>query len=268
MDHDGLIPIGRFAKTVGLSPHALRFYDKHGLLHPVRVDPDTRYRLYGLDQLDTAVTIRLLRELEVPLREIAAVLAAGDGEIERVLELHRARIAARRARDEKILGELDGVLGHDRSMMHYDIALTDVPDVRVASARERCSHADLNTVIVRLAHALRDRVADAPPPGAAREVVLYHDLLHHEPIDLEVCLPLPEGSVQVEGSWVLPGGPAARTLHHGPWGPIYGGYAALLSWILRHQHEVRGPLREVYLVDDRDTDRPGDYVTELTWPIQ
>jgi DNA-binding transcriptional MerR regulator len=263
-----LIPIGRFAKIVGLSPHALRFYDKHGLLHPVEIDPNNQYRLYGLDQLDTAITIRLLRELEVPLREIAALLTAGQPEIERRLELHRSHIAARRARDDKIVRELDRMLGHDRSALHYDIAVVDVPSMRVISARGSCSSADLDTTIMTLTRHLREAESSVSSERSSREIVLYHDLLRHEPIDVEVCLRVPYEADQTSGSWEMPGGPAVRTLHYGSWDTIYGAYSALLSWVVRGNHDVRGPLREVYLVDERDSDDLGDYVTELTWPVQ
>jgi len=50
MEKDGLIPIGRFARLTDLSPRFLRKLDERGLLSPVHVDPDSRYRYYGPDQ--------------------------------------------------------------------------------------------------------------------------------------------------------------------------------------------------------------------------
>ncbi len=47
MDKDGLIPIGRFARLTDLSPRFLRKLDERGLLSPVLVDPDSRYRYYS-----------------------------------------------------------------------------------------------------------------------------------------------------------------------------------------------------------------------------
>ena len=45
----------------GLSIPALRHYDEVGLLKPARVDPDTAYRYYRLDQVREARVVRALR---------------------------------------------------------------------------------------------------------------------------------------------------------------------------------------------------------------
>jgi DNA-binding transcriptional MerR regulator len=70
-----LISIGEFAKRSQLSPKALRLYDKLGLFQPVRVDPDTGYRFYEAGQLEQARLVAALRQLQVPLAEIDAILA-------------------------------------------------------------------------------------------------------------------------------------------------------------------------------------------------
>jgi len=83
--------IGRFARLTGLTVKALRHYDDLGLLKPAHVDPDTGYRTYEAEQVERAETIRRLRQLEVPLEDIARLL---DGD-ERVLHAHQARTAER-----------------------------------------------------------------------------------------------------------------------------------------------------------------------------
>jgi len=79
MDHDDRLTIGRLARLSGLTVKALRHYDRVGLLRPISVDRDTGYRRYAPDQLERAREIRTLRELDVPLADIRAVL---DGELE------------------------------------------------------------------------------------------------------------------------------------------------------------------------------------------
>src|SRR3954449_2650885 len=83
--------IGRFARLTGLTVKALRHYDDLGLLKPAHVDPDTGYRTYEAGQVERAETIRRLRQLEVPLEDIARLLE-GD---ERVLADHQRRTAER-----------------------------------------------------------------------------------------------------------------------------------------------------------------------------
>jgi DNA-binding transcriptional MerR regulator len=103
MDTDRLV-IGRFARLTGLSVGALRHYDELGLLRPAWVDPETGYRSYGRDQLETARTIVRLRDLEVPLETIRAYLGTDDpGERRRLLLEHRRRIEARTLRLQGVL---------------------------------------------------------------------------------------------------------------------------------------------------------------------
>jgi DNA-binding transcriptional MerR regulator len=97
-----LVPIGSFARQAGLTVKALRHYDTLGLLPPARVDPVSRHRWYSPDQLDRARRIRRLRELDLPLADVRAVLAAPDGGRDRLVA-YRRDVEARLTRDQRIL---------------------------------------------------------------------------------------------------------------------------------------------------------------------
>lgn len=116
----GTLPIGQFARLVGLSVGALRHYDEVGALVPAYVDPATGYRRYARSQVDDARTVALLRELEVPLDEVRAVLAEDDPAARRaLLARHRDRVTARVTRLQRVLHRLthlvDPEQGHDHS---------------------------------------------------------------------------------------------------------------------------------------------------------
>lgn len=101
---DDLLPIGRFARLAGLSVGALRHYGELDLLRPADIDRFTGYRRYGRTQLETARTIARLRDLELPLDEIRAVLTMDDPAAQRRrLAAHRARIEARTNRLQRLL---------------------------------------------------------------------------------------------------------------------------------------------------------------------
>jgi len=104
---DDLLSIGRFARLAGISIGALRHYDELDLLRPADVDRFTGYRRYRREQLETALTIRKLRDLEVPIDEIRSILALDDpGEQRRGLARHRSRIEARANRLHLVLHHL------------------------------------------------------------------------------------------------------------------------------------------------------------------
>ena len=107
---DDLIPIGPFARLAGLSIGALRHYDELGVLRPADVDPFTAYRRYRRDQLETARIIRRLRDLDLPIDEIRAVLATDDpAEQRRRIADHRSRIEARSNRLHLVLHRLSQI---------------------------------------------------------------------------------------------------------------------------------------------------------------
>jgi DNA-binding transcriptional MerR regulator len=115
IDRD-LIPIGQVARLAGISVGALRHYDELDLLRPADVDRFTGYRRYRRDQVETAQVIRRLRDLELPIEDIRAVLASDDpDEQRRLLASHRARVEARANRLHLVMHHLNQLsTGKDR----------------------------------------------------------------------------------------------------------------------------------------------------------
>ncbi|MGW0991953.1 MerR family transcriptional regulator [Streptomyces sp. NPDC002523] len=89
-----LLTIGAFAKASRLSPKALRLYDELELLRPARVDPDTGYRYYAVEQLQRARLVAWLRRLGMPLVEIRTVCALDAAGAAREIRAYWARIEA------------------------------------------------------------------------------------------------------------------------------------------------------------------------------
>ena len=107
---DDLLPIGRFARLTGLTIGALRHYDEEGVLAPADVDPATGYRRYRRDQVATARAIAALRDLELSLPAIRALLDTDEaGARAAILRDERTRLEARTARLQRALHRL-GVL--------------------------------------------------------------------------------------------------------------------------------------------------------------
>jgi DNA-binding transcriptional MerR regulator len=118
LDQTSLMPIGRFARLTGLSVKALRHYDELGLLRPAAVDETTGYRSYSTAQVERAETIRLLRRLELPLDEIATLIAADDpARVRQVLLDHQRRTAIRRSELKGILQRLQPLLDGKETIM-------------------------------------------------------------------------------------------------------------------------------------------------------
>ncbi|ANP54839.1 protein phosphatase [Streptomyces griseochromogenes] len=92
-----LLTIGAFAKASRLSPKALRLYDELELLRPARVDPDTGYRYYAVEQLERARLVAWLRRLGMPLAEIRGVCALDAAGAAAEIRAYWARVEAETA---------------------------------------------------------------------------------------------------------------------------------------------------------------------------
>jgi DNA-binding transcriptional MerR regulator len=109
------LTIGRAARLAGVTPKALRHYDRIGLLRPAVVDPATGYRRYDSEQVDRARLIKRLRALELPLDEVRRLLdlASDRAAFTAALAEHRRRIEARLTRLQRILHTLEHAINDD-----------------------------------------------------------------------------------------------------------------------------------------------------------
>ena len=73
-----------------------------------------------------------------------------------------------------------------------------------------------------------------------------------------------EGDILAE---TLPGGPAAVTIHSGPYDQLQAAYAALEEWIAANGFHKAGDPWEAYLNDPADYPNPEDWKTEVCWPV-
>ena len=255
---DELFPIGRFAQLCRLSVKQLRHYDDLGLLHPAHVDPSSGYRYYTRDQTRPALTIGLLRSLDVPLPAIADLLAGDDEIRERVLRGERDRIDAELRRRHAALRGVERLMRE--GLGRKDISLTREPARRVAVQRGSCAPEDIGRTygdcVTRLIAAVGE--VQGPPLG------LF-------PLDLTPTLEI-AAAVQTQASppgvlvETLPATPAAVIIHVGPFEELSLTYHAVLAWIHERGHTPRGPVRETYLTDPTTTE-PAQFVTRVAVPV-
>jgi DNA-binding transcriptional MerR regulator len=125
------LTIGQIGRRSGLTPKALRHYDRIGLLRPAVVDPATGYRMYAESQVALAHVIHALRELEVPLSDVQDVLDAHPDPniIDEVLLRHRRRLDARFTRSQGLLHSLNHAIDDRR-----DLTMENVPPAVVDDA--------------------------------------------------------------------------------------------------------------------------------------
>jgi len=75
-----MFTVKQVSRVTGVTPRALRYYDKIGLLKPSRVG-DNGYRYYNDEVLLRLQQILLYRELGMPLQDIKRIMASPDFDV-------------------------------------------------------------------------------------------------------------------------------------------------------------------------------------------
>jgi effector-binding domain-containing protein len=267
---ENLMPIGRFSKMTRLSVKALRLYDELGLLAPAWVDPASSYRYYTLAQANRAEAIRVLRRVNMPLDDIAAVLAEDDQAlVAKRLGMHRERLAERLAQQERTLRFLERLIERGEGVMPYDVTIKEIAEQTVAALR---THTTLRTIGATLAEGfgrLVHQVGAAGGTMTGAPFVVYHTIIDEQTDgEIEICVPATDvaGDGEVERV-VMPAHTVASTVHRGPYEEVGPAYHTLSGWIQDNGHQIAGPPREIYRNDPQEVP-PEEVLTEVQWPIE
>ncbi len=106
------LTIGRLAREAGVHVETVRYYQRLGLVtEPPR--PAQGYRRYPPETVERLRFIKRAQELGFTLKEIAELLALGDGHCREVQALARQKLAHIRARQrdlEAMAGALEDLL--------------------------------------------------------------------------------------------------------------------------------------------------------------
>lgn len=123
------MPIGTFARIVGLTASALRFYDDAGILRPEFVDPQTGYRFYSDLQVTRAQQLSQLRDIGMPLAEVTRFFSSSSAESLRILDDHMNKVSAETAQMHHSAARIKESVGADAS-----VTLCSMPGPVLASA--------------------------------------------------------------------------------------------------------------------------------------
>lgn len=277
VNDDDPLSIGQFARVVRLSVKQLRHYADLGLLPPARVDPGTGYRYYRADQARDALSIGLLRSLDVPLAAIKDVLGGQDPA--RALSGVRDRLDDELARRRRSLAALERILA--RGLPTAEVTLRREEPERVAVVRDvadspedigRVTGACVGRLLALLAAGEQgEREAQGPqgPPDEGLRLIGLFPVDLSEYIPVTITAALPEGRPAPPGTTadLLPGGTFACATHTGPYDQISLTAHALLAWCVERGHAPTGPIRELYL-DDPAVTAPDHLATELLIPLE
>ncbi|MBX7554818.1 MerR family transcriptional regulator [Streptomyces sp. NPDC004232] len=266
--HTGMT-VGEFSRATHLSVKTLRHYHDVALLTPADVDPVTGYRYYSPDQVPTAQVIVRLRNLDMPVADVKAVLAAEDVSTRnQLIAAHLARLENRLAQARSAVESLRDLLA--RPVHGSTIEYRTVRDQAAIGIREVIHRQDLagwwQGALGELHGFTTARGLRTTGPMGG---LFANELLEDEHGEALVFVPF-DGEVRPVGridAVVVPGAELAVAVHHGTLQTIDLTYGDLGTHAARHEISVDGPLREFYLRSPVDVTVEDELVTEVGWPI-
>ena len=270
---DPFLSIGEFSRRSWLSLKALRLYDRQGLLTAALVDEDSGYRRYRESQLATARLVAMLRRLDMPLTEVAKVVAAPGADAAELLKSYWEETERRLASQRELAKHLRIQLsGEEGSFEMYDVKERDVPEQTVLTEQRHLLVAELpgwiETAGTRLMKAAEKRGGVAGPM-----FVIYHGAVNEDSDGpVEVCVPVGGDQNDSKDVAVRP-----ESAHHEAYvritkaqvgfPQILSAYDAVADWIRTHGLTVDDcSPREIYFAD-WDAAGPEDEVCEIAFPV-
>lgn len=151
--------------------------------------------------------------------------------------------------------------------MSYTISKKTVEETPFLYMRRRIEHHEIAKALGELLpavfqYASKNGLVFAGPPTCR-----YCDW-STSGVTLEAGLPIGapakgEGDIQVG---TLPAGPAASTIHKGPYDDLNKAHSAIEAWIATNALTAAGDPYEVYLTDPVEVPDPAEWLTEVIWP--
>lgn len=268
---DATLTIRAFAEASRLSIKALRLYDDLGLLPPARVDRSNGYRYYSPAQLPTAQLISLLRQMDLPLTSIRAVLEVSPAERPEKLRAYWAAMKAEHARRDELARYVQHKLQGDHYMPDFTIQHRHVPAQHLACLTSRVLVGDLPRTIQDGFRELHTLIREQGAEFAGAPLVIYHGEVNADSDGpIEVCWPyggtlIPTGDVMLREEPAHLEAFVALTREQFEFPAILSAYDATAEYA--QAHGTSGPLhcREVYPYD-WDNAAPDEPVGEVAWP--
>lgn len=260
--------VGDFSRVTHLSVKTLRHYHQVGLLDPAEIDPETGYRYYTLAQIPTAQVIRRLRDLEMPIADVKAVLAApGAAARNALIATHLDRLESELAQTRAAVESLRNLLQppaaaaieHRTEPRRPAIGITATVDRADLPAWWQGALAELHAAVQA------QDLAPLGPSGGLYAAEIFQD--EHGQATVFVPVNGPVRTIGRVQALAVPAAELAIITHYGPLTDVDVTYGELGAYTTRHEISIPGPLREYYLRDARHTPDPTQWTTEIGWPI-
>lgn len=270
-----MLKIGDFSRLTNTSVRMLRYYDEINLLKPKMIDPNTGYRYYEVDQLDTVNQISRYKELGLSLSVIKEILQSQEN-VSVVKEHFSKRIEELKEEDQKIqkqLAQLENAknkLGKEEVYMKYSVVLKRIPKREVVSLRKTISSREEEGLLwVELNQELEKQ--GIPLSKDCLSMAVYHDEEYKEnDIDVEIQTAIHRGGENCGNVTIYTASAldVVSVTFRGSYDQRPQISKAIAEWLETSEYEIDGPMISIFHVTPYETADPEKWITEVCYAVR
>lgn len=273
MEDEKLFQIGDVARMFHLSPGSLRHYEQAGLLKPEYIDTQTGYRYYSVRQFEVLNTIRYLRALDMPIRQIEDFLKNRDIDVIEDKLLKQKELLVKKQRELALIEKkIDHRLQQLRDAMNSELDVIRVktfPGCRMVVVKDSLrpqSYLDLEYAIRRLTENQAESVVFLGKVGVgiSKEKLAKHQFEQYD----SVFLVLDEED-RYEGSIEeRPEEKCVSIRFCGSHKEAGERYEKLMEYMEKEKLQAADFSREITMIDYGITNNTDKFVTEICIPVK
>ncbi|HFR4149268.1 MerR family transcriptional regulator [Bacillus thuringiensis] len=265
--------IGEMAKMHNIAESTLRYYDEKGIFHPSTVDPQTNYRYYTIDQFSLLDTIKFLRQLNIPLKEIKKYIDERNPAYAlNLLEKQQEMMLKKQREIEYALAKMEHrihLIKEATKAKAEQMVIKEIPQRKITAIAVAPNTTD--DMFEYYIHSLQKNMRqmdDSLFSGDIGVTVAKKGLMQNEfQAYSSVFILLDYMPFEVQSSDEIKEGMFACVYHHGPYEETDETYKKLMKYIDQEGYEISGDAIEIALIDWSVTEDPEEQVTEIQLPI-
>lgn len=271
-----MLSIGEFSNICKVSPKTLRYYAEIGLILPTEINPESGYRYYAIEQLETMLFINRLKSYNFSLEEIKSILASEELQEEALY----IALTKKEKEIEQQVNALEGTLDQlkqdicnlkqGKSMMSYleeiDVQLVEVSSMNLLYIRKMVHEHEFPLEYEHCFGSLFRTIVDQQLTMTAPPMVLFHSA-EFSPFGLDTEFAIPVKDV-VTGTRDFYPGLCLKTTVYGPYHHLPSVYTKQREWAEREGYENVDALYEVYVNDPSQLTDEQELITEVYYPVK
>lgn len=261
-----MISIGKMALACHVSVKTLRYYDQIGLLKAAAIDPNSGYRCYRIDQVETMIRISRYKRFGFSLGDIARLLDGSPSSQAVMLEGQKWQLQKQISELEMALRDLEVVLERIQTdkekttMQNYQIDIQVVPAVPVFARRTIMSIGDFGEAYGQLYEEMGRKNIRPEGVNGAR---YFDSEFNDASSDIEIFVPVDKKAANAS----IGGAMMAHTVHTGGYSTLNEAYAALVAWIEENGYDMAGAPYEIYTRNGYDRIPVSQWETDIYFPV-